>query len=1466
MTRVVSRLAGSVANRRGCSTSAAAPGRARLSGLSGRPQREPAEARSPRGVAVLASTVILTGLLAAASASAQTSDITTPTENDDGSHTLWKATLTVEEYLIGTTSNFGYDRALSKGTLSSDAFTIGGTNYPVYSLVDGRGLLPELEFSQITTGFPAERSNWVLYLDGTAFRFSDSDNPGALTIFEWSNPTLNWADGDTVAVRLVRLNAPAAPGNLTAQSVANTQINLSWTAPSKTGGSDIAGYKIEVSTDGGDNWTDLVADTESTDTEYSHRGLSSGNTRHYRVSAINDIGTGAVSNEDSATAMSPAGDITTPTENDDGSHTLWKATLTVEEYLIGTTSNFGYDRALSKGTLSSDAFTIGGTNYPVYSLVDGRGLLPELEFSQITTGFPAERSNWVLYLDGTAFRFSDSDTPGALTIFEWSNPTLNWADGDTVAVRLVRLNAPAAPGNLTAQSVANTQINLSWTAPSKTGGSDIAGYKIEVSTDGGDNWTDLVADTESTDTEYSHRGLSSGNTRHYRVSAINDIGTGAVSNEDSATAMSPAGDITTPTENDDGSHTLWKATLTVEEYLIGTTSNFGYDRALSKGTLSSDAFTIGGTNYPVYSLVDGRGLLPELEFSQITTGFPAERSNWVLYLDGTAFRFSDSDTPGALTIFEWSNPTLNWADGDDVAVRLVRLSAPTAPRNLTAKGHSNTQIDLSWRAPEKTGGDISGYKIEVSTDSSTWADLVADTESMATTYSHKGLSSGNKRYYRVSAINAAGTGGVSNVASATAVATAPGLRIALVERTNSMVVRLEFDEVVDTTSVPDKSAFTVKVKGKGEPIGLTSFTITDAGSLGWIGLASRLRPGQEVTLSYTKPGSNMLKDAAADETPSFADYPVINELSNDFPILSVRDEEVRESGDSTTRAMTFTVRVDTEPDFAVGVYYETEDVSATGGKACSGSSPPDYISTEGRLRLGPGETSKEVVVTVCDDNVEDGGETFRLDLFSTQLHEPIDSIGQVPKSYIGEITASATGTILNSETTTEVSIVADEAYAEEGTEVVFTLLRAGDAEEALTVPVSVAEDGAVLGTPVPASVAFAAGSRQAALRVPTDDDDSDEADSRVTATVKAGFAWQVAEDAASAAVMVLDNDAPPVEGGTATEVTIWSADMTVVEYGPRSIGAGSADLFSNQRGRPGMRARWLWYDPSARELRLAFDDGVDDADSLTLHVGEVSMGFPENTGGNSSFTFEDVDVSWTAGDTLAARISKPSTETVSTDATLASLAVEGATLSPAFDAGVLVYRAAVEAGVETVTVTASANDGGAAVAYGPAEDADAELADHQVATPEGETLVEVAVTAADGRTARRYRVVLARAADTVTVAGSGQLSVADAEATEEDDTALEFVVTLNPAASDTVTVDYATSDGTATAGEDYTATSGTLTFAAGDTTKTVSVPIIDDTVDDGGETFTLTLSNASGAGLGDAEATGTILNAEAAAE
>ncbi len=108
-------------------------------------------------------------------------------------------------------------------------------------------------------------------------------------------------------------------------------------------------------------------------------------------------------------------------------------------------------------------------------------------------------------------------------------------------------------------------------------------------------------------------------------------------------------------------------------------------------------------------------------------------------------------------------------------------------------------------------------------------------------------------------------------------------------------------------------------------------------------------------------------------------------------------------------------------------------------------------------------------------------------------------------------------------------------------------------------------------------------------------------------------------------------------------------------------------------------------------------------------------------------------------------------------------------------------------------------------------------------------------------------------------------------AVNEDDGSVGFLVTLDPAATGTVTVNYATADGTAVAGTDYTATSGTLTFAPGEREKkTDLVPIADDDEEDSGETFRLVLSNPTGsdanngaAVLGDAEAVATILKQRA---
>jgi hypothetical protein len=89
-----------------------------------------------------------------------------------------------------------------------------------------------------------------------------------------------------------------------------------------------------------------------------------------------------------------------------------------------------------------------------------------------------------------------------------------------------------------------------------------------------------------------------------------------------------------------------------------------------------------------------------------------------------------------------------------------------------------------------------------------------------------------------------------------------------------------------------------------------------------------------------------------------------------------------------------------------------------------------------------------------------------------------------------------------------------------------------------------------------------------------------------------------------------------------------------------------------------------------------------------------------------------------------------------------------------------------------------------------------------------------------------------------------------------------FTVNLSAPSAVLVTVDYATIDGTATAGSDYLATSGTLTYAPGETSKTITVQVIGDRIAEPNETFGVSLGNATGATIAGGPGIGTILDDE----
>ena len=113
---------------------------------------------------------------------------------------------------------------------------------------------------------------------------------------------------------------------------------------------------------------------------------------------------------------------------------------------------------------------------------------------------------------------------------------------------------------------------------------------------------------------------------------------------------------------------------------------------------------------------------------------------------------------------------------------------------------------------------------------------------------------------------------------------------------------------------------------------------------------------------------------------------------------------------------------------------------------------------------------------------------------------------------------------------------------------------------------------------------------------------------------------------------------------------------------------------------------------------------------------------------------------------------------------------------------------------------------------------------------------------------------------TVTTPGASVVGVTAAEPTAGATSTANFAVTLSKASTTPVSIGYATSNGTATAGVDYTATSGTLSFAPGVTSQQIKVAVLADATVETNETFTVTLSKPVGATLTTATATGTITN------
>ena len=332
-------------------------------------------------------------------------------------------------------------------------------------------------------------------------------------------------------------------------------------------------------------------------------------------------------------------------------------------------------------------------------------------------------------------------------------------------------------------------------------------------------------------------------------------------------------------------------------------------------------------------------------------------------------------------------------------------------------------------------------------------------------------------------------------------------------------------------------------------------------------------------------------------------------VSGPLPTVSVRaDGEAIEGVDTS---LAFIVSVDHTKRGYVYVDYATSDDTATEGD--------DYDSRSGTLMFTANTKSYQVEVPIIDDEVEDDGERFTLNLSNAR------------NAIIGD--GSAIGIIRNSEGDPVVSVA--DAEATEGVDGLmhFTISVEG-------VPVSgkvdyATSDGtATVGhdyTATSGTWNFLPRHRKITVAVPIRHDAKEEEQETFKFMLRNATGAGIAD---GEAVGTIHNGAPP----QVSVETLWSADMSVVEYTSVSIGADSADLFSNIGGSANLTIKSLWTFTPDRELYLKFEEAVSDTSDLSLQAGDLTLAFPEGSAAQQSFKWKDVDVDWEDGQTVAVRV------------------------------------------------------------------------------------------------------------------------------------------------------------------------------------------------------------------------------------
>ena len=537
----------------------------------------------------------------------------------------------------------------------------------------------------------------------------------------------------------------------------------------------------------------------------------------------------------------------------------------------------------------------------------------------------------------------------------------------------------------------------------------------------------------------------------------------------------------------------------------------------------------------------------------------------------------------------------------------------------------------------------------------------------------------------------------------------------------------------------------------------------------------------------------------------------------DLPRLSIADAAtVTEGGEAV-----FTVRLSDTSSETVTVRYATVDDTAVAGS--------DYTRTTGTLRFDPNERTDTIRVPILQDSTAEPSESFTVELSNPNRATVSDGTGAVT---------------IEADPMPELRI-SDAAPVAEGNDAVFTVSLSTPSSQVVTVEYTTEDGTADAGddyTTIAETLTFSPGQTTKIIRVPVVVDSTQESSETFTVELSTPMGTTLA-DSTGLGTITADpmpglsiGDAEPVAEGNDAVFTVSlsppSSQVVTVEYRTVDGTAGAGSDYSTTSGT-------LRFDPleTTKTIQVPV---------LTDSLSEPSEDFEVELRNPSRATLDDArGVGTIAADPMP------------------GLTIDDA--APVAEGNDAVFTVTLHPqSSQVVTVEYTTEDGTA-----DAGDDYTTIAETLTFSP-GQTtkIIRVPVVVdSTQESSETFTVELSTPMGTTLADSTGLgtitadpmpgLSIGDAEPVAEGGAAV-FTVTLVPASNHVVTVTYSTVDGTAVADADFTPTSGTLTFNPNQTTKTIRVPILRDTVHEPSETFTVELDDPTGTTLADSTGLGTI--------